>query len=271
MKNILKHINLAILSATAFNNAGWKMDADGKIETKDGNPVWLDANGGESVMKGDSIARLNSEAKTLREGKEAAEAKLKTFDGVDPVKAKEAVDKLAQIDQGQLIAAGKVDEVKQQITAQFTAQIAERDKALNDMKSQYDNTVIANVFAGSQFIRENIAVPVDMFEATFKNNFKIEDGKISAYDRSGNRLMSKKNIGDYAEPDEAFSMLVEAHPQRDTILKASGNSGTNNDGKGGNNGRVATMRRSEFEALPANKQSEAAGKMGKGEIQIVDG
>lgn len=269
MKKILAHI--AILSATAFDNkAGWKTDADGKIEAKDGNPIWVDANGGERVMQANAIETLNSEAKTLRTRAEKAEGSLKAFEGLDAAAAKDAIEKLSKIDQKTLIDAGKVDEVKQQITSQFTAQIAEKDKAYNELQTRFDNAQIAAVFAGSQFIRESIAVPPDMFEATFKSNFKIENGKINAYDRAGNPLMSKQNIGQYAEPEEALSLLVEAHPQRDTILKASGNSGTGNDGKGGTRGGSARVTRAEFNEYSPAKQAEIAGKARAGELTIVD-
>lgn len=267
MKNLL----MTLLAATAFNNAGWKMDADGKIELKDGNPIWVDANGGEGVINGDTIRNLNGEAKTLRTRAEAAEAKAKAFEGLDAAAAKEAIDKLSKIDQAKLIDAGKVDEVKAQITAQYTTQLAEKDKALSALQTSYDTERINNLFSGSDFIRERVAMPRDFFEANFRNNFKIEqDGKIAAYDKSGNRVMSEKNIGDFADPNEALELLVNRHPQKDAILKADTGNGTGNGGNGGTRGQGRFMKRSEFDKLDPVKQSEAAGRMGKGELQIVD-
>ena len=124
MKTILTH--LAILSASAFNNPGWKLDAEGKIELKDGNPIYVDASGRESVMDVGAITRLNGEAKTHREAKEAAEAKLKAFEGLDPEAARKAVDTVKNIDAKKLIDAGEVEKVRESVKAEFMTQIAER-------------------------------------------------------------------------------------------------------------------------------------------------
>jgi hypothetical protein len=267
---IKTHHIAALLLATAYNNAGWKLDADGKIVMKDGNPVWVDANGGEAILDGGTITRLNGEAKTLRERAEKAETKLTTFKDIDPDKARQALETLGKIDQKTLIDAGKVDEVRQQITTQFTAQLAEKDNALKALQTNFDNAQINSLFAGSDFIRERVAVPRDMFEATFKNNFKMEDGKPVAYGKDGNRLMSKAKIGEFADAAEALELLVDQHPQKDVILKASGGTGTGNNGNTGGRGGGKTMKRAEFDQLQGHQQAEVAAKARAGEMQIVD-
>jgi len=54
---------------------GWKKDADGHLELKDGNPIYLDANDKEMTVEHGTIARINGEAKSHRERAEAAEKK----------------------------------------------------------------------------------------------------------------------------------------------------------------------------------------------------
>lgn len=261
---------LTLLNSVAFANPGWKLDADGKIEMKDGNPVWIDANGGEGVMNGDTINRLNGEARKLRERAEAAESKLTAFDGLDASKAREAIDKMKDIDTSKLIDAGKLEEVKKQIGAEYETKLAEERKARETLQSSYDGERINNLFTGSDFIRDRVAVPRDMFEATFRNNFKIEDGKIVAYGRDGNRLMSKKNIGDYADASEAIELLVDSHPHKDTILRADGGSGSGSNGGGGGRGNGRTVSRSDLEKMAPHQQAETAAKARAGEIQIID-
>jgi hypothetical protein len=268
---MMKTNRFALLATVAaFANAGWKLDADGKIEMKDGNPVWVDANGGEAVLNGETIARLNSEARTLRQQKEQAEEKVRSFEGLDPVKARGAIDKLKDIDTSKLIDAGKLEEVKRQISGEYEAKLTEANKARETVQQRYDSERVNNLFASSDFIRDRVAVPRDMFEATFRNNFKIEDDKITAYGRDGNRLMSKKNIGDYADAHEAIQLLVDTHPHKDTILRADAGSGSGSGGNGGNRGGGRTMKRSEFDKLDPVAQSQAAQAMGKGDITIVD-
>lgn len=251
--------------------AGWKLDAEGKPEMKDGNPIWIDANGGEISVAGDTINRLNGEARDLRTAKEAAETKLAAFKDIkDPALALKAIETVGKLDAKKLIDAGEVDKLTDTIKAQFTAEATELRKANGELQSKFDNSQINAVFAQSDFVRERLAVPRDMFEASFRSHFKIEDGKIKAFDRDGNQLMSKKNMGSPASPDEALELLVEMHPQKDTILKANTGSGSGNNGGGGGRGGGRFVKRADFEKMTATEQSATAEAMNKGELQIVD-
>lgn len=258
----------------AFNSGGWKKDAEGKLVLDaEGNPIFINAGGVEQSVKGDTISGLQQEAKGHRIAKETAEgelAKFKTPDGkmLDPVIAIKAVDTVSKIDAKQLMDAGKVDELTNNIKAGFTAQLTEKDAALAKATETINAMKIDGVFKGSEFITNSVAMPRDFFEAAMRSHFKVEDdGKVAAYDRAGNRLMSKNAAGEYADTDEALELLVGMHPQKDTILKPVGSGGSGNQGDGGNRGGGRTMKRADFLALPANEQSAIATK---GETQIVD-
>lgn len=262
---------LALLSAFDNGSPGWKLDADGKIAMKDGNPIYLDAAGGEATVGGDTIASLRREAKTHREAKEAAEAKLLVFKDIDPEKARDAVDKLSKIDAKKLIDSGEVDKLTNQIKEQFATQLAEKDAALTTSNSRIDNMLIEGLFNGSDFVRNNIAVPPDMFQDSFRKNFKVEEGKIVAYGKDGNRLLSKTKHGEYAEPDEALQLLVEAHPQKDVIMKANTGTGTGNNGNGGQRAPgVKVMKRSEFDKLSGQEKAAIVPKITSKEISLTD-
>lgn len=250
--------------------SNWKLDENGNIVMRDGNPVYVNTNGDEQSVAVDTISRLNNEAKTHREAKEAALEKLKAFEGLDAAKAREALETVAKLDANKLIDAGKVDEVKSQITAQLQGQIDEKTKALTDLQAKYDNMIVNNLFANSEFIRNNVAVPRDMFEAKFRGNFKVENGQVVVYGNDGNRLYSKERAGEYATPEEGLRILAEAHPNRDTILKANTGTGTGSNGASGSSGGSRYMKRADFEKLSPAKQVEYAQKMRNGEITLTD-
>lgn len=256
----------------AYNTAGWKKDKDGKLELDTaGNPIWIDANGGEKAVEGDTISRLNGEARDLRKRAETAETSLSAFKDIDPAIAKKAIADIAKIDAKKLIDAGEVDALKETMKQEFTAQITELTKDRDTLRAANNDMKINGVFAGSEFIRERVAMPRDFFEAAMKPFFKVNDkGEIEAFDRAGNRVMSKKNIGSHADPQEALEVLVETHPQKDTILKAQQNSGSGNNGNGGSRPGSATMKRAEFDALDQANRAEASARLGKGELSIVD-
>lgn len=252
--------------------AGWKLTDDGKaIELKDGNPVWINADGSEAVMQGDAITRLNQENKQMRERAESAETKAKAFDGLDAAAAKDALDKLKKIDQKRLIEAGEVDKLKDEMKKEFTGQIGELQKSNETLQSRLDQREIDFVFAGSEFIRDRVAIPRDLFEGSMRKHFSMKDGKLEIKDAAGNVIRSKKNIGELASPDEALEMLIDQRPDKDAILKANVGSGSGNGGGGGGRaGSGPTMKRAEWERLTPGQQAEKTPSIIKGELAIVD-
>ena len=257
---------------TAFDNKnGWKVDTDGNLEKDaEGNPVYIGTDGKEQSVQGDTISRLNGEAASHRKAKEKAEADLEKFKDVDPEKYKEAVETLAKIDQKKLIDAGEVDKVKDEISKGFTAQIAEKDKAIEALTGNLDGLKLETSFANSEFLNTQVGVPKSMFKAEFGRHFKMEDGKPVPYGPDGNKVYSKKNMGEVASFDEALEILVGSRADKDEILKADGHQGSDSQGKGGGRGTGRRVMRSEFEKMSPAQQSETSQLAGKGEVTIVD-
>lgn len=267
----LRFALLASVAAIAFDNkAGWKLDENGKVETKDGNPIWVTAEGAEQTMAGDTITRLNGEARGHRERAEKAEKTVEAFKDIDPETARKALETVGKLDAKKLIDAGEVDKVRDAVKGEYTGLLSEKDAALAKANSTISSMRIKSVFDGSEFIRDRVAMPRDFFEAAMVNNFKDEDGKVVAYDRSGNRIMSKKTVGEYAAPDEALELLVEMHPQKDTILRAPAAGGSGSQGGGGARGGGRYMSRGDFAKLGPAQQAEAAQKQSAGELTITE-
>lgn len=250
--------------------AGWKLDADGKIEMKDGNPVYVDSSGSEKVLDAGTVSRLNGEAKGFRERAEAAEAKLAPFEGLDAAKAKEAIETVAKIDQGQLIAAGKVDEVKAEMKQAFESQITEKDQAITALTSKVDDMRLDTAFATSEYVSKHVAIPADMLKAAFRSHFKNENDSLVPYDASGQKIFSKERMGETASFDEAIAALIEQRKDKEVLLRAEPKGGSGNDGGGGNEGKGRVIKRSDFNAMEPMEQAAAARESREGKVQIVD-
>lgn len=241
------------------------IEIDGKTYAviEDGKPVYIHDDGKEVAFDAPAtvakIGQLNGEARNHREAKEAAETKLKAFEGIDdPAAARDALNTVANLDAKKLVDAGKVEEVKaaaiKATEEKFAPVVAERDKLKND----YHAEMIGGRFARSKYIADSLAIPADMVEARFGRNFEIVDGKVVAKDASGNQIYSVAKPGDLADFDEALEILVGAYPQRDHILKGSGD-GSGALGKGGAAGSGKTMTREAFDTLsPAEKSAKMA-------------
>lgn len=249
-----------------------KLDDAGHVVVQDGKPVYVHEDGKEVAFDAPAtvgtITRLNGEAKGHREAKEAAEAKLKAYDGIeDGAAALKALETVKNLKDGDLVTAGKVEEIKaaarkaaeEQVQAaakasgeQINALTADRDKLQTAL---YDEK-IGGSFSRSKFIAEKVAVPADLLQAQFGRNFKVEDGKIVARDQHGNPIYSRAKPGEVAEFDEALETIIGAYPHRDSILKGANQSGSGSkisNGNGGGAGR--TMSRAAYNALPPPQQA----------------
>lgn len=225
-------------------------------EVVDNKPLYIHDDGKEVAFDAPqtvaTITRLNGEAKTHREAKEQFEAQAKAFEGLDPVKVKEALNIVQNLDAKKLVDAGEVDKVKAEITEAlkqtYEPQLQKLTQERDSVQQQLHSELIGGGFARSKFIQDNIAVPVDMIQATFGKNFQIENGKVVAVGADGQKIYSRTRPGEIADFDEALETLVGGYQHKDSILKGSQAGGGGFQG-GGQGGGSKTMTRQQFESL----------------------
>jgi hypothetical protein len=140
-------------------------------------------------------------------------------------------------------------------------------KKTRELEAALMSEKIAINFDRSRMIAEKLSVPPDLVRAKFANAFKLEDGRVVAYDKSGNKIFSRARPGEVADFDEALEALIDAYPNRTSILKVPGKSGVNGDGSVNGHSGGKSLTRAAFDAMaPAAKQAHF-----KSGGQIVDG
>lgn len=220
-----------------------KLDADGHVVVQDGKPVYVGEDGKDVAFDVPAtvatIDRITNESKGYKTRAQTAEGKLEAFGDMDPKAAKDALAKVANWGDKELIEAGKVEEIKAAVIKakdeEYKPIVAENAA----LKGELHGEKIGGAFARSKFIADKVAVPSDIVQARFGSNFKLEDGKVIAYDASGNKLFSRSKPGEPAEFEEALELLVDGYAHKDQILKGSGGSGTGKrpgEGGAGNGG-----------------------------------
>ena len=243
-------------------------------EVSDGKPVYMLDDGSEvpydAPHNSAAIKRLNAEAKTHREAKEAAEARLKEFEGLDHEAARKALEVVRNLDDKKLIDAGEVEKVRNEAKAGYERQleemykpvVAERDK----LKSTLNRERLSVAFSRSKYIADKLAIPADLVQAAFGERFSVsDDGKIIAKDADGNPLYSHARPGEAPDFEEAMDLLVKSYPYRDQILKGTGASGGGAGGNRTSSGGKRQVTRAEFDRLsPTDKATTAR------EAEIVD-
>lgn len=267
----------------------FKFNADGTIaiDADKKLPIFIHPNGTEAPFDADTtlgtITRLNGEAKTHREGKEAAEAKLKTFEGIDDgVAALAALNTVKSLSSGELKTAAQVKEIQDAAAKTAQDQVAAQAKTsatqLQDLTAQLEkrtqelnNHMIGGGFTSSKLFSEEakhpsrLAIPPEMARAYFGNNFKVEDGKMVPYDAAGNKIFSPTRPGEIADFDEGLAQLVAACPFKEKILASSGASGGGAQGGSGGAAGTKQVTRAQFDAADP---SARAGLMSGGAVLV---
>ena len=247
-----------------------KLDDQGHVVLQDGEPVYLGDDGKEYAFDGPHlygrVQELTRENAKHRTDKEAAETKLKAFEGIeDPAAALKALETVKNLEEGQLVTAGKVEEIKEAAKRVAEAQVETATKAVKDqvktltterdkLTTDFFNEKVGTAFSRSKFIADKIAVPADMLQAMFGTRFKIENGKVIGIGLDGQPIYSRTKGGDLAEFDEAIESMIDAYPNRDTILKGTGSGSGARGGNGGGAGGK-TLTRAEFGKLSPVDQS----------------
>ncbi|MDP0384348.1 tape measure protein [Glaesserella parasuis] len=223
-----------------------KLDENGNVVVVDGKPVYIHDDGKEIPFDApqamQKISSLNAENKQHREAKEKAEAELKKFDGIEDVaKAKEALKTVENLDAKKLIDAGEAEKVRQEVIKGYEQKLADAKALAEKVQGQLHTELIGGSFARSKFVTEKLAMPVDVAQAFFGKHFSIdENGAILAKDAFGNEIFSRVKPGQRADFEEALEALVDAYPNKNSILKSTGSSG----GGGGAGGSSATKPKS---------------------------
>lgn len=269
-----------------------KLNEQGQVVLQDGKPVYVYDDGKEVVTDVPAlfqkITSLNAESKTHREGKEAAEARLKTFEGIEDASvAIKALETIKNIDEGKLLSAGKVEEIKVAAAKAAQEQVAAASKAhaeelartkadLDKRTGELNAHMIGGGFARTKLITDDkhpmrLSIPADLAEARFGKHFKVEDGKTVGYDSAGNRIFSRTRPGEVADFDEALETLVDQYPYKEHILKGSGASGGGAGGSGhGGAGGKKTITRAQFDSMDPVAKANTAKEMGEGKVSLTD-
>lgn len=231
-----------------------KLDANGNVVLQDGKPVYVKDDGTEIAFDAagtvQTIARLNGEAKGHRERAEAAEGKLKSFEGIeDPKQALEALNTVKNLDAKKLVDAGEIEKVRTEISKAFQTQLDAANGKVSAFEKELYKEKVGGAFARSPLIvgdKATLAIPPDLVEAKFGSSFSIEDGKIVAKDAHGNKIYSQTNPGELAGFDEALGILVNNYQHKDQILKSTGASGSGGKPGSGGSGSPSTKKSSEM-------------------------
>lgn len=232
---------------------------------KEGEEFHLDVEGNTQLKdKLDEFRTNNRElVRELTETKE----KLKAYDGVDLKKWKELQDTDQKVRDGELIKAGKIEELVSSkldpILKRHAEQDAEKNKIIEGQKAQISRIMIdqeLTKLAHAKKLRPE-AIP-DML-GRLRGDFTVVGDKVVALESDGS--MRRNDQGDPYTLEHSIEGLIKTAPH---LFLPSNGSGAPPNGQHQPSGTVVT--RAEFNKMPADLQMQKAKEARDGKIKIVD-
>lgn len=236
----------------------WKLKVDEEsklpVFSEDGKPVYFDPDGKELALDPVSmyqkIIDLGAENKKHREEKSSLKETVGLFEGIEDIsewktKADEALEKVANFNDKDWLAADKVEKLKADIKDSYEKQINQQKEQFKQIEDSFNQKfskkdeqirklMVDNKFATHPLFsgtnpKTNVipAMAVDHFGKHFKIEEDKKTGELSLIGHypNGDIVYSKENPGEIAEFREAMNLIFESHPDRDQMIR-SGKSGT---------------------------------------------
>jgi len=219
-----------------------KLNEDGNVVVQDGMPVYVDDKNNDIVHDAPKLLfkvnALTQEKDRHFETANGLQKKLDVFDGIDPKKAADALAVVEKLDGKEMIEAGEFDKLKgqmQDISDQkldeqkqvFEAKISDLSALSETQKGTIEHLIVTNHFAQSPYFsgsKPKTVLSPDLAANVFKDFFKVEgEGqttKLVGY-IDGEKIPSRKNVGEPANFNEAISTIIEHHPEKDRFLSSS--------------------------------------------------
>lgn len=197
----------------------------------------------------EEAAKLLKEQMKTKQKLEEANAKLKEFEGIDPVAIKKLLADQAAAEKAAAEAKGDFERVKKMMADEHAAELkkakdeleAERKKT-SEISGRVIELTVGQSFAQSEFLKQTV-LPAAKARAIYGAHFEVEDGVVVAFDKprtEGNRTKLVDASGTPLGFEAAIKKIVEADPDQDSILRsklgAGAGSGSGNDVRSGDRG-----------------------------------
>lgn len=273
-----------------------KLDDNEKPILQDGKILCINPQGAEIELDIDramaKIPALQAENKTHRERNEELEKQVKILEGIDNPNewmesAKKALNTVKNLDDKSLVDAGEVEKIKAATAESFTKTTDELKRSHQEKENGFKESLqskdaairkllIQGAFDSSDFIREKTVLVPSIAYSHFSNQFEVteKDGTFSVIAKyaNGEDVFSNIHPGEPADTAEAIQLLIEKHPDRDSILKGEA-SGSGSSGSKSSSGSETYNQKDwllKISSATSKERTELMQKHGSGKINVVD-
>ena len=164
-------------------------------------------------------------------------------------KATEAFDTLQTFNEKDFKSVEEIEKIKKKATdkiakdltekytskeKEYKALLEEQQELIKKQDQSLYKLMVADKFNTSNFVKDKLSRSSREARILFGNNFKVEETesgekRVFGY-LDGERITSLEKPGNYADFEEALAIMIEKDPDRDSLLKGAGKSGTGGGG-----------------------------------------
>lgn len=177
----------------------------------------------EVMEKKEKLRKAQGELDALR-------AKINEYGGIDPKEVRDLKKREQEAKQKEAEAKGDFELVKKMMAEEHKRDIEAREKEIAELKQKLDqnaatidNLTLGANFANSKYINENLILTPTKARALYGSYFDLKDGQIIAYDKPAGAADRAPLIDGSGNPynfDTAFQKIIEADPDRDTLVRS---------------------------------------------------
>lgn len=188
------------------------------------------------------VMAKKADLKKLADTNAEMAAKLKAYEGIDPVKIREMVDAAAKAETAELEKRGEYDRLVAQMGEKHKSELAAeaaKTTALGEqiraLQGQIGDLSVGHVFDASKFISEELVLPSTKVRVLYGMHFEVEDGKVVGYDKPRGAAGRTKIVTSGGEPvgfESALRHLVENDPDKDNLIRSKVKPGAGSDSRG---------------------------------------
>lgn len=215
-----------------------------ELYKKEGEEYRLEVDGMVPKATLDEFRDTNT---ALKKTNEDLTAKLKTFDGIDVTKVKEAQELARQVREGELVKTGKLDELKASwldpIKTEFQGKVDTLTKSNQGLTSQLESMQIDGELSKLGTTKGLRPTAIDDMLHRGRKVFKLHEGKVVAQGADGTTLTTK--TGDVMTMAAWVDTLAVEAPH---LFQPSSGGGTPPGGPQLPAG-TKTMKRAAFDAM----------------------
>lgn len=179
------------------------------------------------------LAEVMEKKEKLRKAQGEIEALRKQLDGygsIDPKEIQALLKREKEAQQKAAEARGDFEQAKKMMAEEHKRDIEAREKEIAELKEKLgysaatiDNLTLGSNFANSNYIKDNLILTPTKARALYGSYFDIKDGQVIAYNKpagAADRAPMVDGSGNPYDFDTAFQKIIEADPDRDTLVRS---------------------------------------------------